>query len=90
MEAYVWASTDADLGVCISSRVFGSAREAVDDAQEAIGDACPVEWRAPSGVVLVDADVLEQAAADEGLLGDYEDTNGCEQHVAVSLVKVRL
>lgn len=74
MEAFVWAATDAHLGVCISTRVFGSVDDAKADAQEAIGDACPVSW----------------TAADDTLLGVYTDTNGCTQSVAIQLVKVNL
>lgn len=76
MEAYVWAATDSHMGVCISTRVFGSLTDAKVDAQEAIGDKCPVEW----------TDTNEGDAST----GDFVDTNGCEGHVAVSLVKVSL
>lgn len=79
MEAYVWACTDSHLGVAISTRVFGSVDDAKVDAQEAIGDACPVEW--------------EKRTEDDpygDAHGSFTDTEGREGHVAISLVKVNL
>lgn len=91
MEAYVWASTDPDLGVCISTRVFGSAGEAVDDAQDCIGDACPVTWHAADGApVFAKQAGLDAIASRDGLLGDFTDSDGNEGHVTISAVKVHL
>lgn len=78
MEAYVWACTDAHLGVCLSTRVFGSLMDAQEDAQENIGDAVEVVWTDPMD------------EGDGGSRGDFVDTNGCEGVVRVALVKVRL
>lgn len=75
MEAYVWASTDMDLGICIGVRVFGSMDDAQADAQDCIGDACPIAWTMDG---------------DEEALGEFTDTNGVPGMVRVSLVKVRL
>lgn len=76
MEAFVWACTDSHLGVCVSTRVFGSVDEAKADAQEAIGDAVPIEWTATT--------------KDGWVTGDFTDTNGCEGSVTVALVKTNL
>lgn len=75
MEAYVWAATDSHLGVCISTRVFGSLMDAQKDAQEAIGDAVVIEWT--------------QETTDE-FHGEFVDSNGVEGIVRISLVKVSL
>lgn len=78
MEAFVWAATDAHLGVCISTRVFGSVEAARVDAQEAIGDACPITWTSGN-----------HPDADEAQ-GNFVDSNGSTGYVAISPVKVRL
>lgn len=78
MEAYVWASTDPDLGVCVSTRVFGSVDDAKADAQECIGDACPVEWDA------------QQSCTVEEARGVWTNPDGFDGTVVVQLLKVQL
>lgn len=78
MEAYVWASTDSDLGIAVSTRVFASVDDAKRDAEEAIGDAIVVEWDA------------QQPCTTEEARGVFTDTNGCHGTVVVQAVKVRL
>jgi hypothetical protein len=90
MEAFVWAATDVHEGVCISTRVFGSLSDAMDDAQEAVGDACPIDWMDAAGQPLVsDLPGAELVGVDE-VFGWFSDTEGRDGHVRVALVKVSL
>lgn len=87
MEAFVWAATDSDLGVCISTRVFGSLVDAANDAQECIGDAYPVRWFLQDGTQIVNPDVL--TGAEDELTGEWDaaDSDGV---VRIQKLKVRL